>query len=127
VEEGGALGVRLREGLALEGGDGGGGGGGCWVWVWGERGEEGDGAVEVGEGCVGVLEQVGGARGGGGWWGVRLWLRLGLKSRLDEDGVAVAETDELGAIIVGGGVAWVGAYEDREGGVGGFEDGVGEW
>lgn len=46
-------------------------------------------------------------------------------ARLDEDVVAVAETDELGAVVEGGGVGWVGAYEGREGGVGGFEVGKG--
>lgn len=111
MEESGALGVGLQEGFALEGGDGGcvGCGMGC---------EEGDGVVEIAESCMGVLERVGPQVGG--VWG------LGLGWRLDEDGIAVSETDELGAVIVGGGIGWVRGYEGREGLAGGFEEGWGE-
>lgn len=57
MEERGALGVRLSEGFALQGGDG--RGRGCWA-------EEGDGAVEVREGGVDVVEGAVDARIGVG-------------------------------------------------------------
>lgn len=58
----------------------------------------------------------------GNVWRLRLRLRL----RLDENEVSVSESDQLGAVVVGGGVGWVRDYEIREGVVGGFEEGGGE-
>lgn len=116
MEEGGALGVGFCEGFALEGGD-------CWGrrWRWCAGGrEECDGVVEVREGGVCVLEE------GGGVGSLVVGRVRGMRGWLDEDGVAVPQTDELGAVVVGGGVSWVGGYEGCEGVVGGFEDGGGE-